>query len=220
MPMSASGNVLYTDPTSNQSVDSKIPLSQANIYVNGIDTGLRVVSVTKLTAPSTVTPKYYKIDPAATSVLTANLNITDANIHVANAAVFGSPNTEFAIPGVVYIGGEKITYYVRDTVNNVLGQIRRAVDGTGAPMVHPAGESVVETNIEQLIPGGSAVHTTTWLNPPPNFAAYVGDQSGNQLSDGLGDVLVTIPLNSIGIADGGGFEGSITPQVKFLKGIS
>jgi hypothetical protein len=200
--------------------DNRFAVSNANIYVNGFDTGVRVTSIDLHVAPTTLLPKYYKIDPSATSTLSANLLLTDGNIHVANAAVFGEPSREFGIPGVVFINGEKIVYYVRDTVNNVLGQIRRAVDGTGAPNVHVSGTSVVETNVQQLIPG--TPHYTTWINPPVNYPAYVGANVGTQLADNRinGNVFVTKPLDSYSISDGTGFEGSHQLEVNFLKGIS
>ena len=71
---------------------------------------------------------------------------------------------------------------------NVLTQIRRGVDGTGAPAIHYSGTPVVDSsNTERLL---GNVHYTTWLN--------------------AGDGVTTV-------TDGTGLEGSIDPIAKFIK---
>jgi hypothetical protein len=72
----------------------------------------------------------------------------------------------------VFINGEKITYYTIDTVNNVLGQIRRGVDGTGAPLTHVAGSRVVDASMQQIVPGSTT--TESWLNMTANVADGTG----------------------------------------------
>jgi hypothetical protein len=59
------------------------------------------------------------------------------------------PNPTAGVPGIVYINGEKITYYGVDTDTNELLQIRRAVAGTGAPEVHLAfvGPTTANSNV-------------------------------------------------------------------------
>ena len=118
---------------------------------------------------------YYRIAAANTTELASNLHITDGNIHVVNSSLLPIPNPTLAIPGVIFIGGEKITYYTNDTVNNVLGQIRRAVNGTPGMAVHTAGELVVDASIEQVIPystptfanigGNLTMQDTSWYTP-------------------------------------------------------
>jgi hypothetical protein len=54
---------------------------------------------------------YYRISGSASTTLSANLNLTDTFIQVTNAAALPNPNREFIIPGVVFINGEKITYW-------------------------------------------------------------------------------------------------------------
>ena len=135
--------------------------------------GYRIVNNMTTNAASTnysLWPQYYAIFASNSSTLSANLNLTDSNIHVTNANVFMIPTTNAypLYPGIIFINGEKITYWTVDTVNNVLGQIRRAVDGTGAANVHVAGSAVVESSINQLIPTSANVlanvHTSSWLN--------------------------------------------------------
>jgi hypothetical protein len=58
---------------------------------------------------SSLWPEYYKISNA--SVLTANLNLTDRKISVANALAFSAPSILMNTPGTVYVNGEKIVYW-------------------------------------------------------------------------------------------------------------
>ena len=172
-----------------------------------------------------VWPKYYGVNYNHITTLTANLNITDSNIHVANAQALTPPNLNNLTPGVVYINGEKITFWTVDYNNNVLGQIRRAVDGTGAPAVSVAGNQVLEVNTPELIPGGNLVHTNTWLNAPPGISKFIVDEYNTQIVANVGGVLeslATIGNISGAVTDGSGLEGAIfssnpTVEAAFLR---
>jgi hypothetical protein len=115
---------------------------------------------------------YTRISAANTTVLSSNLSVTDSNIYVSDSSVLPLPNPDLNLPGVVFIGGEKIIYYTNDTVNNRLGQIRRAVDGTGAPLIHLANTRVVDSSIQQVVPD-SAGHI--WYG---NAIAYFDNGTG------------------------------------------
>ena len=56
-------------------------------------------------------PTYLRISTAYSSLLTQDLHATDEFIHVVNAAVFSPPSVALAAPGVVFIKGERITFY-------------------------------------------------------------------------------------------------------------
>ena len=171
-------------------------------------------------------PTYYGISATHSSILTLPLNITDSNIHVVNAAAFTAPSIGLLQPGIVYINGEKITFWTVDTTNNVLGQIRRAVDVTGAPLVHATGSVVVEATITELIPGGNAVHTTTWLNSNTGIGGgslTITDSAGENIQANVGGVLydlITSTTAGNAVTDGTGFEGSNTAQAVFLKNLT
>jgi hypothetical protein len=96
------------------------------------------------------------------------LSITDSNIHVTNSSVLPIPNPTLAIPGFVFIGSEKIAYYTNDTTNNILGQIRRSVDGTAISNVHAVGSRIVDASETQLIPG--VAMTTANITSTTNYA--------------------------------------------------
>jgi len=174
-------------------------------------------------------PKYYGVNYDKITTLTVNLGITDSNIHVANVAALTLPNLSTVSPGVVYINGEKITFWTVDYNNNVLGQIRRAVDGTGAAATHTAGSTVIDVNIPELIPSGNLTHTfvsrQAWLNSPVGASLFLIDEFGEEI---LANVSGTqTPLATIGpagspVTDGAGLEGAIfssspSPQAAFLQ---
>ena len=94
---------------------------------------------------------YYRIDDAATTILTVNLSLTANTIIVANSSILPTPNPGSAVPGVVFIDGERITYYTKDDNTNTLGQLRRGTAGTGA-IAHTAGEIITDGSQVQLVP--------------------------------------------------------------------
>jgi len=170
-------------------------------------------------ADTSIWPKYYGISSAHSTTLASNLNITDSNIRVTNASVLTAPNTSLLIPGVIYINGEKITFYTVDLVNNVLGQIRRAVDATGAPAVHVAGSDVVEANLPELITGGNLVHTTTWLNLPVGAANIIVDNFGVSITDNTGNIFTTTGATIGAVTDGLGLENSMSTPAVFIQSL-
>jgi hypothetical protein len=114
---------------------------------------------------------YRRINGNTTTVLTADLVISDTEISVMDASILGEPNPANNIPGVLFIGAERITYYGRDTINNKLTQIRRGTAGT--PILHHVqDEMVVDGGLGEEIPNA---HTAVWY-----------DNGTGTASDGLG----------------------------------
>jgi hypothetical protein len=54
---------------------------------------------------------YLRISSANSTVLTSSLSITDSEIYVADATKLATPDIINARPGVIFINGERITYY-------------------------------------------------------------------------------------------------------------
>jgi hypothetical protein len=75
---------------------------------------------------------YYRISGFSTAFVAADIDITATQIpYIINE--FSSlpiPDITRAIPGVIFIDGEMITYWENDTIHNVLKNIRRGVGGT------------------------------------------------------------------------------------------
>lgn len=84
------------------------------------------------------------LSPSLRTTLAAPLNITDTTITVVDDSKLANPNPTAIIPGVIHINGERIEYYTKN--NNVLGQIRRGVGGTGIPAVHALNSDVFNMN--------------------------------------------------------------------------
>jgi hypothetical protein len=82
--------------------------------------------------------------PDFTTTLAAPLNLTDTTITVVDGSKLDEPNPVNISPGILHINGERIEYYTKN--NNILGQIRRGVGGTGILSVHPFGSSVYNMN--------------------------------------------------------------------------
>jgi len=122
-------------------------------------------------------PSYLRIGSANTTTLSRTLSITDSNIYVTNASVLSTPNPTYGIPGVVFINGERITYYTVDLVNNVLGQLRRGTQGTGTPLTHVVGTDVIDGSESQLLPGttvGNLMYNANLLYNPGTITAVDG----------------------------------------------
>ena len=97
--------------------------------------------------------EYSRIADANSTLLAAPLYITDTEISVVNATALNYPNPTARIPGVVFIDGERITYWELDRPNNKVKRIRRGTLGTSTPVVHNAGRPVVDGGLDQRIPG-------------------------------------------------------------------
>lgn len=83
--------------------------------------------------------------PLSLTTLSQDLLITDLTITVSDDTNLFAPSIISITPGLIFINGELIEYYTKS--NNVLGQLRRGVGGTGTPMVHSLGAVVENANL-------------------------------------------------------------------------
>ena len=139
---------------------------------------------------------YKRISDLETTTLSRTLQITDTEIHVTNASVLPDPGVVSNDPGVVYIDGERITYYAIDREANTLSQLRRGTYGTGAKVTHLAGSKVQDASTQQNVP----TTTKIW---------YDIDAGGQVGPDGSTLVVKTTEGKSLGTAT--------TTQAKFLR---
>ena len=93
--------------------------------------------------------EYYRLTSDHATLLTQPLHIGDTEIHVADATVLSDPSTDNNVPGVIFVGNERITFWQRTTT--VLSDIRRGTAGTGASMHYPAGTIVVDAGFENKV---------------------------------------------------------------------
>ena len=64
-------------------------------------------------------PDYLRISGSNITKLVHPLEITDSDIYVSDASILYTPAPEYAQPGVVFINGERITYYKKTAYNPV-----------------------------------------------------------------------------------------------------
>ena len=118
--------------------------------------------------------EYLRLSKDATTVTTQKVLPTDTKIYVDDVTKlpFITPDSES--PGVVFIGGERITYYEVSLEDNFITGIRRATAGTAMVLQITPGFLVVDGGKDQSLPS-SNTHTNTWYNTGSTTA-----------SDGLG----------------------------------
>ena len=131
---------------------------------------------------------YKRINSAKEYQLQSNLNWYDLNIVLKDSAGLDDPNRESGLPGIIFINGERIEYYVKK--GNVLSQLQRGTLGTGIPEVHLTTSRVFHQGGSETIPyqdttytqnfTGDNSSTTFVLNWTPasinEFDVFVGGQ--------------------------------------------
>jgi hypothetical protein len=176
----------------------------------------------------TETYDYLGIGTSTTTKLTRDLLVTDEWIYVDSVDVFSQPDPVRAVPGVLFIGGERITFYIIDFINQRIGQIRRATNGTGAPAVHMAETNVYDGGYQVEIPyardsyfatrkpttvvklNSSGAVDSTLLSVPDTNSIRIGMLvSGTGIADrasvlaiNVSNSTITLSLNNVGIVYG------------------
>lgn len=99
---------------------------------------------------SNVANVFYTVNPNNTTSLAQPLMLSDGNVFVNDGTKLSVPDPLNIVPGIIYVNGERILYYVKD--GNRLGQIRRSYGGTGVPLVHPIGAVVYNMGPDAVLP--------------------------------------------------------------------
>ena len=92
---------------------------------------------------------YKRLDKAEVT-LREPLNYYDQRIEVTDGSLLGVPNKGNNLPGIIWIDGERIEYFVKE--GNTLRQIRRGTLGTGIKDVHAQGSKVFDQNVSKTMP--------------------------------------------------------------------
>ena len=165
----------------------------------------------------TETYDYLGISDRTTTLLTQDLLQNDEWINVKDTSVFSFPDPEQSRPGVVFINGERITFYVLDIVNNRLGQLRRGTNGTGAPLVHAAGLRVYDGGNLVEIPSARDKYVIA------DVPVTIIGKAGNRLTVDEGKLYRQGKVwENMGVgtpSDGKGILNSTTVQATFLKAL-
>jgi hypothetical protein len=83
-------------------------------------------------------------------ILTSPLKYYDVTISVNNASLLSDPIPNRNIPGIIHIDGERIEYMSK--VGNVLGQLRRGVQGTAIKELYEENTLVADVGYQDTIP--------------------------------------------------------------------
>jgi hypothetical protein len=121
-----------------------------------------IIDIIHFTAPVT-TPKFayrqfkdmlnrthFKRLEASAAKLAQPLNYYDLRIELDNASGLSEPNKGQNLPGVIFIDGERIEYFVKE--ENTLRQLRRGTLGTGVKNIYVIGTDVYDQNISKTVP--------------------------------------------------------------------
>jgi len=92
---------------------------------------------------------YKRLDKFATK-LREPLNYYDQRIEVVDGTQLPEPNKSNNLPGIIFINGERIEYFVKE--ENTLRQIRRGTLGTGVKDTHAVGSKIYDQNVSKTIP--------------------------------------------------------------------
>ena len=141
--------------------------------------------------------EYLGIGRKFTTELAQDLLITDSEIVVKDSSKLSTPGIAANQPGVIFVNGERITYWEKDDSTNTLSRIRRATAGTGAPAVHAKNSRVEDGSTSVYIPDGNKLM----------YELVSGGQIG---LDGSTLVVKT---------SGSGLQASNTLAVNFLKSL-
>ena len=95
--------------------------------------------------------QYMTVAPSSSTILRANLAIDDTTIQVDDATNLFNPSPSGPNPGVIFIEGERITYWINESGTNTLRNIRRGTGGTGIK-AHTLGTPVVDGSSVVLVP--------------------------------------------------------------------
>ena len=98
------------------------------------------------------------IDDATTEIAVA-LNRSDQTITVVDGNKLAEPDLASNVPGVVFIGHERITYWEKS--GNVLKNLRRGTMGTAIAFRHYKGDLVIDASVRQELP---SPYDNVWYN--------------------------------------------------------
>jgi hypothetical protein len=93
---------------------------------------------------------HFKRIEAPAAKLAQPLNYYDLRIELDDASKLSEPNKGQNLPGVIFIEGERIEYFVKE--ENTLRQLRRGTLGTGVKETYETDTKVYDQNISKTVP--------------------------------------------------------------------
>jgi hypothetical protein len=93
---------------------------------------------------------HFKRLDTAPAKLAQALNYYDLRIELDDASELSVPNKSQNLPGVIFVNGERIEYFVKE--GTTLRQLRRGTLGTGVKTLHTINTKVYDQNISKTVP--------------------------------------------------------------------
>lgn len=163
-------NGIMLSPT----VDYKLSADKRFVHLTDIPAPNDTVDVIHFAAPVS-TPRiawsqfkdilnrthYKRYDNSSGTVLAKPLTASDIRIEINDASSLPEPSKDLNRPGVIFIEGERIEYFIKD--GNLLRQIRRGTLGTGIGNQYNVGTAVIDQGISKNIPYKDEIITTTFV---------------------------------------------------------
>jgi hypothetical protein len=104
---------------------------------------------------------YKRLSKNRTTKLAKDLKFSDKEIEIDDTTALNEPNITLNQPGVVYINGERIEYFIKN--QNKITQLRRGTWGTGIPTIHSLGTEVFDIGANETIPYEDKTEIHDWL---------------------------------------------------------
>jgi hypothetical protein len=109
---------------------------------------------------------YKTISKNNVTYLAQPLLATDTVIYLKDVTVLTPPNIQKNLPGIIYIAGERIEFFLVNTNLNSIGQLRRGTLGTGILDGLPTGTAVIDQGPGQNIPVEETTVVENFLTAP------------------------------------------------------
>ena len=123
---------------------------------------------------------YKRLDDRNGTTLAIDLNWYDQTITVTNGSELPQPTSTSNVPGILFIAGERIEYFVRNGL--ILSQLRRGTLGTGVKSIHSAGENIYNQGPTASMPYKDETLTTQFL-ADGTTAMYTLDFTPNNVNE-------------------------------------
>ena len=114
--------------------------------------------------------EYLRLCKDATAKVSAVVLPTDDKIYIDDISKLPFITPQSKYPGVIFIGGERITYWEVSLEDNYITGLRRATRGTAMIQRIEPGYLVVDAGKDQLLPSTNT-HTNTWYTVGSSSAA-------------------------------------------------
>ena len=235
----------FVDPINSHAPEELVPgrtydTLDMRIYTQ-IDGNANVVAY-RLFDNMTDEASYLRISTANSTILTQTLYLTDANIYVADSTGLTNPSTLYARPGVVFINGERITFYTKTVYTPVAWTANTS---------YALGTAITYDSVDFLTTGNVYASTFSYANVSvlpgrhvlgqlrrgtQGTGAYFAHSAGESVVDaGQGQIIPNTVLGNTTVGnllynanvfynagsgtalDGNGMGGSTTPATLFLK---